>query len=164
MFLRKIARLANLTRLPIARLQPTKFARIIRHNHFYTQSHEFIHFVKDDVVRIGLSKYAISNMGEIVYVGVENIGEQFDKNDEIVVIESVKAASEILAPEDGTIISHNNDIIGNYKEIMKKNEIDLWLLEFQISNTIDQDSLMTIDDYNNFIDNRLQLATNIKFS
>jgi len=180
MFLRNLRNLINLTNV----IKPTNFKntinfknstliiptilpRIVRHNHFYTKSHEFIHFIKDDVIRIGLSKYAIDNMGEIVYIGVEEIGEQYDKGDNIVVIESIKAASEISAPEDGIIMSHNNDIIdniGNFDELMKKNELDLWLLEFQISNTIDKNSLMKINDYNNFVDNTLQFSTNIIFS
>ncbi len=167
MFLRKIARLANLTRLPIARLQPTKFARIIRNNHFYTKTHEVIQFINDDIIRIGLSKYAIENLSEIVYIELEQIGETYEKGNEIVIIDSVKAASCICAPADGTILAHNNDVVDNiedYNTIKQKKELDLWLLEFKISNPIDQENLMKEHDYNNFINNNLQPLADVNVS
>ena len=77
---------------------------------------EVIQFINDDIIRIGLSKYAIENLSEIVYIELEQIGETYEKGNEIVIIESVKAASCICAPADGTILAHNNDVVDNIED------------------------------------------------
>lgn len=72
----------------------------------YTEEHEWLR-VEGDVVVVGITEHATSQLGDIVFVELPEVGTIVTKDDEIVVIESVKAASDILAPLDGEIIEVN---------------------------------------------------------
>ena len=72
----------------------------------YTEEHEWLR-VEDDVVVVGITAHAAEQLGDIVFVELPEVGDTVAKDDEIVVIESVKAASDILAPIDGEIVEVN---------------------------------------------------------
>ena len=68
----------------------------------YTEDHEWLRAEGDEVV-VGITSHAAEQLGDVVYVELPEIGREVEAGEEIVVIESVKAASEIMAPLDGTI-------------------------------------------------------------
>lgn len=72
----------------------------------YTEEHEWLR-VEDDLVVVGITEHAATQLGDIVFVELPEVGDTIAKDDEIVVIESVKAASDILAPIDGEIVEVN---------------------------------------------------------
>jgi glycine cleavage system H protein len=72
----------------------------------YTEEHEWLR-VEDDVVVVGITEHAAEQLGDIVFVELPEVGDTVVKDDEIIVIESVKAASDILAPIDGEIVEVN---------------------------------------------------------
>ena len=72
----------------------------------YTEEHEWL-LVEDDLVIVGITNHASTELGDIVFVELPEVGTSVTINDEIVVIESVKAASDILAPLDGEIVEVN---------------------------------------------------------
>ncbi|MEM9585407.1 MAG: glycine cleavage system protein GcvH [Pseudomonadota bacterium] len=72
----------------------------------YTEEHEWLR-EEGDVIVVGITEHAASQLGDIVFVELPEVGDTVSKDDEIVVIESVKAASDILAPLDGEIVEVN---------------------------------------------------------
>ena len=76
----------------------------------YTEEHEWL-LVEDDLVVVGITNHASTELGDIVFVELPEVGTSVTKDDEIVVIESVKAASDILAPLDGEITEINDAIV-----------------------------------------------------
>ena len=76
----------------------------------YTEEHEWLR-QEGDVVVVGITEHATVQLGDLVFVELPEVGTQVKKDDEIVVIESVKAASDILAPLDGEIVEVNEAIV-----------------------------------------------------
>ena len=69
----------------------------------FTEEHEWLR-IEDDLVVVGITEHASEQLGDVVFVDLPEAGTTVSKDDEIVVIESVKAASDILAPIDGEIV------------------------------------------------------------
>lgn len=78
----------------------------------YTEDHEWLR-ADDDIVVVGITEHATSQLGDIVFVELPEVGSTVSKGDEIVVIESVKAASDIVAPLDGEIVEINEALVEN---------------------------------------------------
>ncbi len=78
----------------------------------YTEEHEWLR-VEGDLVVVGITEHATSQLGDIVFVELPEPGTTVAKDDEIVVIESVKAASDIMAPLDGEIVEVNDALVDN---------------------------------------------------
>ena len=78
----------------------------------YTEEHEWLR-EEGDLVVVGITEHATTQLGDIVFVELPETGVSVSKDDEIVVIESVKAASDILAPIDGEIVEVNEALIDN---------------------------------------------------
>lgn len=75
----------------------------------YTEDHEWLR-VEGDLVTVGITAHASEQLGDVVFVDLPEAGRVVTKGEEIVVIESVKAASDILAPLDGEIVAVNGDL------------------------------------------------------
>lgn len=76
----------------------------------YTEEHEWLR-VEGDIVVVGITEHATTQLGDIVFVELPEVGSEVTKDDEIVVIESVKAASDIMAPLDGEIVEINEALV-----------------------------------------------------
>jgi len=77
----------------------------------YTEEHEWLRAEGDDVVVVGITAHAATQLGDVVFVELPEIETMVAAGDEAVVIESVKAASDILAPIDGEIIAVNTKVL-----------------------------------------------------
>ena len=78
----------------------------------YTEDHEWLR-AEGDIVTVGITAHASEQLGDVVFVDLPDTGRRVTKGEEIVVIESVKAASDILAPLDGEIVEVNADLADN---------------------------------------------------
>ena len=78
----------------------------------FTEEHEWLR-PEDDLIVVGITEHATTQLGDIVFVELPEVGTTVVKDDEIVVIESVKAASDILAPLDGEIVEINTALADN---------------------------------------------------
>ena len=76
----------------------------------FTEEHEWLR-VEDDLIVVGITEHASAQLGDIVFIELPEEGTTVSKDDEIVVIESVKAASDILAPIDGEIVEVNEALV-----------------------------------------------------
>ena len=82
----------------------------------FTEEHEWL-VVEDDHVIVGITEHAAEALGDLVFVELPEVGITVAKGDEIVVIESVKAASDITAPLDGEIIAVNDALVENPESV-----------------------------------------------
>ena len=84
-----------------------------RNKHFYTKTHEYINFIEKDIVRIGITNYAKKTLGNLVYIELSDIDIELEKYEELATLESVKATGGMYAPANGTIISHNEELVND---------------------------------------------------
>lgn len=117
----------------------------------YTEDHEYVR--QDGATGvIGISDYAQSQLGDIVFVELPAVGTSFSKGDEIAVVESVKAASEIYAPVSGTI-SSVNEALGGSPDLVNSDPMgEGWLVKMSMSDAGELDSLMDEAAYKYHID------------
>ncbi len=119
---------------------------------YFTEDHEYIR-VDGDVGTVGISDYAQSQLGDVVYVELPDVGTQFDQADETGVIESVKVASEIYAPVSGEVVEVN-EVLGDSPSLVNDDpEGDGWLYKIKIHDDSELSSLKDEDDYADFTDN-----------
>lgn len=109
----------------------------------FTTSHEWI----SDNGRIGITKIAQEGIGEIISIKFPEIGKVVKKGEEIVILESNKAAIDIYAPVSGKIIAINENLKSETDLINKSPEGDGWILLLEISNPKELDKLLTLEDY-----------------
>ena len=77
----------------------------------YTEEHEWLRLEDDDLVVVGITEHASTQLGDVVFVELPEPGTTVSKDEEVVVIESVKAASDILSPIDGEIVEVNDVLV-----------------------------------------------------
>ena len=116
----------------------------------FTEEHEWLR-LEDDLVVVGITEHASTQLGDIVFVELPEEGDTVSKDDEVVVIESVKAASDILAPLDGEITEINPALAD---EPAKVNEDPLgagWFFKIRPSDLSQMDDYMDEAAYNKLI-------------
>lgn len=99
----------------------------------FTEEHEWLR-VEGDLVVVGITEHASSQLGDIVFVELPDEGTTVSKDDEIVVIESVKAASDILSPLDGEIVETNEMLVDEPSKVNDDPMGDAWFFKVKPSN------------------------------
>lgn len=112
----------------------------------FTEEHEWLRQEGDEVV-VGITEHAAEQLGDLVFVELPEEGATVAKGDEIVTIESVKAASDILAPLDGTITEVNEAIVENPSLVNEDPMEAGWFFKMTLANPGDLDELMDEDAY-----------------
>ncbi|MFY9210916.1 MAG: glycine cleavage system protein GcvH [Aestuariivita sp.] len=116
----------------------------------YTELHEWLR-MEDDIVVVGITEHATTKLGDIVFVELPEVGAIVAKDDEVVVIESVKAASDILAPLDGEIVAVN-DALGETPALANEDATGAgWFFKIKPSDPSQMDAYMDEDAYNALI-------------
>lgn len=116
----------------------------------YSKDHEWLEF-EGDVATIGITNHAQESLGDIVFIDLPEIGKKTSSGDEVSVIESVKAASDIYSPLDGEIIEVNEMLSQDATLINKNAEDEGWIFKLKISNQSQIKSLMSFSDYEEFL-------------
>ncbi len=118
---------------------------------FYTKEHEWIRVNEGSGV-VGISAYASEQLGDVVFVELPENGFKANQGDNIAVVESVKAASEVYSPVSGEVIKTNEDLSAS-PELVNEDPIGKgWFFEIKISNPEELQKLMDEDSYNKFIE------------
>ena len=112
----------------------------------FTEEHEWLR-IEDDLVVVGITEHASTQLGDIVFVELPEEGTTVTKDDEIVVIESVKAASDILAPIDGEIVEINQVLMDEPSKVNDDPIGDGWFLKIKPSDPSQMDEYMDEDAY-----------------
>ena len=116
----------------------------------FTAEHEGAH-LEGDVVTIGITDYAQDQLGELVYVELPETGTQINAGQEVVVIESVKAAGDIKSPVNGTIIEVNSALSDEPEKVNEDPTGEGWFYRVRVDSTGDLDSLMDESAYQDLI-------------
>jgi len=114
-------------------------------NLLYSKTHEWC-LVDGDVATIGISDYAQDSLGSIVYVETAEVGDELSQFEEFGAIESVKAASDLVAPVSGEVIEVNQDVIDN-PELINEDPYLHWILKLRISSPDELKELVDAKSY-----------------
>ena len=119
----------------------------------FLDSHEWIK-VDDNTVIVGISDHAQNELGEVVFVELPAIGDEFISGDEAAVVESVKAASEVYTPISGEVIEVNDTLEENPELVNTSPYEEGWFFKLEVSdeNLGSIDSLMTAEEYSSMLD------------
>ena len=117
---------------------------------FFTKEHEWI-VIDGTSGTIGITQYAQEQLGDVVHVDLPEIGKTVAAGDEIAVVESVKAASELFSPVSGKIGEVNNMVINNPSIINSSPEDEGWFIKMGITNKSELEDLMNETSYMKFL-------------
>ncbi len=117
----------------------------------YTEDHEWLR-EEDGLIVVGITEHAATQLGDIVFVELPEVETQSAKGDEVVVIESVKAASDILAPLDGEIVAVNEALDGKPALVNEDPTGAGWFFKLKVDDTSVINSYMDEDEYKALID------------
>ncbi|HSD39473.1 MAG TPA: glycine cleavage system protein GcvH [Rhodocyclaceae bacterium] len=117
----------------------------------YTESHEWVRKEPDGTITIGITDHAQNALGDIVFLELPEAGRSVAAKEEIAVVESVKAASDIYAPVAGEVVAANSDAI-DAPESVNTDAYAAWLFKIKPANLDDIDALLTADGYKAIID------------
>ncbi|MBC3942893.1 glycine cleavage system protein GcvH [Sphingomonas albertensis] len=118
---------------------------------FFTQDHEWVD-VDGDVGTVGISEYAQSQLGDVVFVDVPEAGKTLSKGDEAAVVESVKAASDVYSPVSGTVTEGNAALTDDSSLVNSDAEAAGWFFKLTLSDPSELDSLMDEAAYATFVE------------
>ena len=108
---------------------------------FIDQSFDFVR-AEGDVCVIGISKHAAEQLGDVVFVELPEVGKTFKKGDDMAVVESVKAASDVYAPISGEIVEANGAIVDEPASVNDDAEGAAWFVKIKPSDASELDALM----------------------
>jgi len=117
---------------------------------YYTEDHEWVE-VDGDTGTVGISEYAQSQLGDIVFVETPDEGRTVGKGDEAAVVESVKAASDVYSPVSGTVIEGNAALADTPELVNEDPEGDGWFFKLTLSDPGELESLMDEAKYADFV-------------
>ena len=118
---------------------------------YYSEEHEWI-TVDGNTGTVGITDFAQEQLGDIVFAEVTKENEEVTKDDEVAVVESVKAASDIFSPVSGRI-SEVNVLLENAPETINSDPLENgWIFKITITNPDELDDLMDLDSYNEFVE------------
>ena len=112
----------------------------------YTKTHEWLK-LKGNKAIVGITDHAQSELTDIVYVELPSVGKTVKKGEELCVVESVKSVSEIYAPVSGKIVNVNKKLEDSPETINKSPYEEGWLVELEIKDKFEVDSLMDAKSY-----------------
>lgn len=107
----------------------------------YSEDHEWIR-VEGDVAFVGITDYAQSNLGDIVFVEVETVGETIDKGEAFGNVEAVKAVEELYMPVSGEILEFNESLEGTPENVNTDPYGDGWMIKIKLSDASELDFLL----------------------
>lgn len=120
----------------------------------FTEKHEWIS-IKDEAAkigRVGISNHAQEALGDVVYVQTPEVGAKFQQFDEVGAIESVKAASELLTPVSGEIVTVNEKLADKPGLVNSDCYQEGWLFEIKLDSQKELDKLMNEEKYNKYLE------------
>lgn len=112
----------------------------------YTKDHEWIRVEGDEAV-IGITDFAQRELGDIVFVDINSVGDEVAANEVFGTIEAVKTVSDLFMPVTSTVVAVNDAIDANPELVNSDPYDEGWIIRVKLNNTADVDALMSADDY-----------------
>lgn len=119
---------------------------------YYAENHEWIS-VDEDTAVVGISDFAQSELGDVVFVELPDNGDEFERSEQFIVIESVKTVSDVYMPLSGRIVEVNEDLLDNPELINEDPYGDGWLVEIEFDDEEELNELMDSEEYEDYIEN-----------
>ena len=116
----------------------------------FTSDHEWLH-IEGDVATIGVTDYAQSQLGDVVFVELPKVGRALKKAEAAAVVESVKAASDVYAPISGEVVEVNEALAGDPATINASPYDEGWLVRVRVADAAEQDELLAADAYRSLL-------------
>ncbi|MEZ4884603.1 MAG: glycine cleavage system protein GcvH [Chitinophagales bacterium] len=116
----------------------------------YTEDHEWVK-IDGDIATVGITDHAQSELGEVVYVELPDVGDSFDVGDELGTVESVKAVSEIFAPLSGEIVEINEALEDGPELVNNEPFGEGWMVKIKMSNPEQTENMMDSNSYRDLI-------------
>ncbi len=116
----------------------------------YTEDHEWLR-VEGELIVVGITEHAATQLGDVVFVELPEVETLVTEGDEVVVIESVKAASDILAPVTGEIVAVNDALVDNPAMVNDDPTGEAWFFKIKVDDLAVLDAFMNEDEYNELI-------------
>jgi glycine cleavage system H protein len=114
----------------------------------YTKEHEWAK-IEGDIVTIGITDFAQSALGDIVFAEVPEVGKTLKSGEAFGVVESIKSVSDLYSPLSGTVIEKNSNVETNPEKI-NENAFEAWLIKLKISNPNEIQGLLSAESYTEF--------------
>ena len=120
-------------------------------NLFYTEDHEWVEKVGENEVKLGITEYAVEQLGDIVFVELPEVESDVKKEDEFATVESVKSSSGIFAPVSGTV-SQVNEGLEDEPELMNDSPLEEgWIAVITLAEPFSEEGLLSFEEYQEFL-------------
>ena len=116
----------------------------------YTKDHEWV-LIDNDIATIGITNFAQGELGDIVYVEVDTVGEKFDAEEVFGSVEAVKTVSDLFLPLTGEIIEFNELLESEPEKVNDDPYGEGWMIKVQISDSSEIENLMSAEDYKTMV-------------
>ncbi len=117
----------------------------------YSEEHEYVRKIDDDLIEIGITDYAQGELGDIVFVSLPKVGEEFDQGQVFGTIEAVKAVSELFSPASGEVTEVNGAIDADPAVVNADPYGDGWMVRIRLSALSELDALLNSEAYSQHI-------------
>ncbi|MGH3978705.1 MAG: glycine cleavage system protein GcvH [Pseudonocardiaceae bacterium] len=118
----------------------------------YTQEHEWVESTGEDTVRVGITDYAQSQLGDVVFVQLPEAGAPVTPGKPVGEVESTKSVSDIFAPLAGQVVARNSDLDGSPELVNSDPYGAGWMVEIRLSDPSELGSLLTAEEYRRLIE------------
>ena len=116
----------------------------------YSKDHEWVK-VDGTAATVGITEFAGSELGEIVFVELPEVGKEIAKGEAVCVVESTKAASDVYAPVSGKIVEVNEALSDSPETVNSDAFVSGWMVKLEVSDVSEVESLMNADEYSAMI-------------
>ena len=122
----------------------------IPNNYYYTKDHEWI-FIKQNIATVGITDFAQRELGDIVYVEVETVGESLNADDIFGTVEAVKTVSDLFLPIAGKIIEFNESLDSTPEDVNNDPYGNGWMIKIEIDDVNGANNLLSAQQYKELI-------------
>ena len=116
---------------------------------YFIPTHEYLR-TDGKIGYVGISEYAAKALGNVVYVDMPEVDEEFSEGDEFGAIESVKAASDLIIPASGKVIEVNENLADNPR-LINEDPMNNWIIKIELTDPIELDNLMDHEAYEKYL-------------
>ncbi|OAV37414.1 Glycine cleavage system H protein [Moraxella catarrhalis] len=113
----------------------------------YVASHEWLKLEDDGIITVGITDHAQDLLGDVVFVELPEVGREVSADEEIAVVESVKAASDVYAPIAGEIVEINDELVDSPELANEDPYGKAWFFKIKPTNVADYDDLLSAEKY-----------------
>lgn len=120
----------------------------------YTKDHEWVKLIDNNTILVGITDFAQSELGEIVYVEVDTVGDHLDAEDVFGTVEAVKTTSDLFLPIGGEIIEFNPELDendGDNPAIINESPYEAWIVKVNIADASELDQLLDAEAYEELV-------------